>query len=122
MRVLLMGILAIAALSWLPRAEAATVGKHPRPATIKALEKASEGRGNWLHASATGVTDNIVKVGDKISFSFTSDRDAYLTVVHVDGEGNVTVLVPNQIGIGPTKPILKLALLYPHIGRKPHPK
>lgn len=101
MRVRIMGILAVAALSGLSSAPAMAAGVHPRHATIAALESASEGRGNWLRASVSGVTKNIVQVGENISFSFESDREAYLTVVHVDGEGNVTVLVPNQLSIGP---------------------
>ncbi len=101
MRTLLTGILATAAATWLPSAGAEATSAHPRPAPISAFESAFEGRGSWLQANVSGVTKSVVSVGGKISFSFTSDRDAYLTVVHVDGEGNVLVLIPNQIGVGP---------------------
>jgi len=82
-------------------ASAATPQTHPRPATIAALERALEGRGDWLGARLVGAAESDrVSVGEEIAFEFRSQRDAHLTVVHVDGEGNVTMLVPNQVGIG----------------------
>lgn len=37
-----------------------------------------------------------VRVGDKVSFTVTTDRDCHLTVVNVDTLGRATVLFPNE--------------------------
>ena len=64
-----------------------------RPGTIAALESAAEGRGSWLRAALSSANGAVPRVGEKITFEFLSDRDAYLTALHVDGEGNVTILI-----------------------------
>ncbi len=69
---------------------------HPRPATIAALESVGQGRGSWLRASLTGASGDRVRVGEEFAIELRSDRDAHLTAVHVDGEGNLTLLVPNE--------------------------
>lgn len=88
---------------------AAAASDHPRPATIAALESAAEGRGSWLRAALSSASGAVPRVGEKIIFEFLSDRDAYLTALHVDGEGNVTILIPNKFGVREIKAMTTLS-------------
>jgi outer membrane protein OmpA-like peptidoglycan-associated protein len=47
-----------------------------------------------------------VQVGERIAFEFASDRDTHLTVVHVDGEGNLTLLFPGDGRLSAGQPLL----------------
>lgn len=58
-------------------------------------------RSNWSEANfkATindGSADRF-RIGDQLSFHFSSDRAAYLTLIHVDSRGVMTVLLPSRL-------------------------
>jgi outer membrane protein OmpA-like peptidoglycan-associated protein len=83
---------------------------HPRLRTIEALERAAADRSGWLDVSLAGRSGaDSVRVGEQVAFEFGSDRDTNLTVVHVDGEGNLTLLFPGEGG----RLVAGQSLLYP---------
>ena len=71
---------------------------HTRPQTVDALQRAlSIGDGQGLSVTMNGGSREIA-VGQSIAYGFEADRDGYLTVLHLDGEGVVTLLYPNTAG------------------------
>jgi len=65
--------------------------KEPAPAPAPAPASAEEAVTITLSAN-----QNQYRVGDRISLSFTTNRDAYVTLVNVGTSGEVTILFPNR--------------------------
>lgn len=71
----------------------------PREQTLALLQSLVDAGGGFvLRAHVNDGESDELSVGDELTYHFVSERDAYLTVVHVDSHGVATLLYPNDVG------------------------
>jgi outer membrane protein OmpA-like peptidoglycan-associated protein len=66
----------------------------PRLDTLALLRSLKTQQGIDLKAWINDGMADKLKIGDELVFRFKSDQDCYLTIVHVDGQGALTVVKP----------------------------
>jgi outer membrane protein OmpA-like peptidoglycan-associated protein len=70
-----------------------------RERTLAILQSVVEAGGGFaLQARVNDGGTAELSVGDDLAYHFVSERDAWLTVVHVDSHGVVTLIYPNDVG------------------------
>ena len=84
-----------------PRAERPPAGRLPaaRPSGGPTGAPAAKGADDGI-AVKLWTEKTRYRVGERLSFSFETNRDAFLTIVNVGSSGEVTILFPNRFSGG----------------------
>jgi outer membrane protein OmpA-like peptidoglycan-associated protein len=95
-----MGLLAaLVAVTGLGGAASAEEASSPREQTVALLQEiAAEPSGFSLRAWVNDGSGGEIPIGHQLEYHFIAERDAHLTVLHLDSHGVATLIHPNAIG------------------------